>query len=115
MKLHSELKFPEELNMTRFLPSNTHTATQAQPSNANANTEINSAGTGSGAVTEAQTQKSDASQAQAQPQSAPSEAPQQTSAVYDLFAVLMHSGTAMGGHYYAYIKSLADQVYYQPV
>jgi hypothetical protein len=31
--------------------------------------------------------------------------------VYDLFAVLMHSGTAMGGHYYAYIKSFTDQVY----
>lgn len=29
---------------------------------------------------------------------------------YDLFAVLMHSGNAMGGHYYAYIKSFDDKV-----
>ncbi len=26
--------------------------------------------------------------------------------VYELFAVLVHSGSAMGGHYYAYIKAM---------
>ena len=29
--------------------------------------------------------------------------------LYELYAVLMHSGSALGGHYYAYIRSLADQ------
>ena len=28
--------------------------------------------------------------------------------VYELFAVLVHSGSALGGHYYAYIKVLDD-------
>ncbi|ETW00119.1 hypothetical protein H310_07533 [Aphanomyces invadans] len=28
--------------------------------------------------------------------------------VYELFSVLIHSGSAMGGHYYAYIKSFED-------
>lgn len=28
--------------------------------------------------------------------------------VYELFAVLIHSGSALGGHYYANIKSLGD-------
>lgn len=28
--------------------------------------------------------------------------------VYELFAVLVHSGTQSGGHYYAYIKSFED-------
>ena len=28
--------------------------------------------------------------------------------VYELFAILIHAGSAMGGHYYAYIKSAAD-------
>jgi len=26
--------------------------------------------------------------------------------VYELYAVLIHSGSAMGGHYYAYIKDM---------
>ena len=29
--------------------------------------------------------------------------------IYDLFAVLMHSGTANGGHYYSYIRAFNDQ------
>lgn len=28
--------------------------------------------------------------------------------VYELYAVLIHSGSALGGHYYAYIRSLGD-------
>lgn len=28
--------------------------------------------------------------------------------VYELYAVLIHSGSALGGHYYAHIKSLGD-------
>jgi hypothetical protein len=28
--------------------------------------------------------------------------------VYELYSVLVHSGSAMGGHYYAYIKSFED-------
>lgn len=29
--------------------------------------------------------------------------------VYELFAVLIHSGSALGGHYFAHIKSLGDE------
>ncbi len=32
------------------------------------------------------------------------------SAEYELFGVLMHSGTAVGGHYFAYIKPPAQTV-----
>jgi len=32
--------------------------------------------------------------------------------VYELFAVLIHSGGALGGHYYAYIKSFEDGKWY---
>ena len=32
--------------------------------------------------------------------------------VYELYAVLVHSGSAMGGHYYAYIKSNEDGLWY---
>jgi len=32
--------------------------------------------------------------------------------VYELYAVLVHSGSAMGGHYYAYIKSNEDGKWY---
>ena len=31
---------------------------------------------------------------------------------YELFAVLIHSGTAVGGHYFAYIKDLTEQRWY---
>lgn len=32
--------------------------------------------------------------------------------MYELFSVLIHSGSALGGHYYAYIKSLDDDTWY---
>mmetsp|Transcript_33433 Transcript_33433/g.51320 ORF Transcript_33433/g.51320 Transcript_33433/m.51320 type:complete len:418 (-) Transcript_33433:1242-2495(-) len=32
--------------------------------------------------------------------------------VYELFSILIHSGGAMGGHYYAYIKSFEDGLWY---
>ena len=32
--------------------------------------------------------------------------------VYELYAVLVHSGGAAGGHYYAYIKSFEDHKWY---
>lgn len=32
--------------------------------------------------------------------------------VYELYAVLVHSGSAMGGHYYCYIKSNEDKKWY---
>lgn len=32
--------------------------------------------------------------------------------VYELFSILIHSGSAMGGHYYAYIKSFEDGKWY---
>jgi hypothetical protein len=32
--------------------------------------------------------------------------------VYELYAVLIHSGSTMGGHYYAYIKSLSTNKWY---
>lgn len=37
---------------------------------------------------------------------------QQGDAVYELFSILIHSGGAMGGHYYAYIKSFEDKKWY---
>lgn len=32
--------------------------------------------------------------------------------VYELFSIMVHSGSANGGHYYAYIKSLDSQIWY---
>jgi len=32
--------------------------------------------------------------------------------VYELYAVLIHSGSALGGHYYAYIKNMASQKWF---
>jgi ubiquitin carboxyl-terminal hydrolase 47 len=32
--------------------------------------------------------------------------------VYELFSILIHSGSALGGHYYAYIKSFEDNHWY---
>ena len=32
--------------------------------------------------------------------------------VYELFSILIHSGSAMGGHYYAYIRSFEDGKWY---
>lgn len=32
--------------------------------------------------------------------------------VYELFSIVIHSGTAMGGHYYSYIKSFEDNLWY---
>jgi ubiquitin carboxyl-terminal hydrolase 47 len=32
--------------------------------------------------------------------------------VYELYSVLVHSGGAMGGHYYCYIKSFEDGKWY---
>jgi len=32
--------------------------------------------------------------------------------VYELFSIMIHSGSAIGGHYYAYIKSFADRQWY---
>ena len=37
---------------------------------------------------------------------------QQGEFVYELYAVLVHSGTHRGGHYYAYIKSFEDNKWY---
>jgi ubiquitin carboxyl-terminal hydrolase 47 len=32
--------------------------------------------------------------------------------VYELFSIMIHSGSAAGGHYYAYIKSFTDGQWY---
>ena len=32
--------------------------------------------------------------------------------VYELFSVLVHSGGAAGGHYYAYIKDIASDTWF---
>jgi ubiquitin carboxyl-terminal hydrolase 47 len=32
---------------------------------------------------------------------------------YELFAILIHSGSALGGHYYAYIKSFAEDKWFE--
>ena len=32
--------------------------------------------------------------------------------VYELYAILIHAGGALGGHYYAYIKSFEDGKWY---
>ena len=32
--------------------------------------------------------------------------------VYELFSIMIHSGSAMGGHYYAYIKCFEDSKWY---
>lgn len=32
--------------------------------------------------------------------------------MYELFSILIHSGSALGGHYYAYIKSFEDGKWY---
>lgn len=32
--------------------------------------------------------------------------------VYELFAIMIHSGSASGGHYYAYIKDFTTQQWY---
>ena len=39
----------------------------------------------------------------------PAAAAQSSPLIYDLFAVLMHSGTANGGHYYSYIRAFHGQ------
>jgi ubiquitin carboxyl-terminal hydrolase 47 len=33
--------------------------------------------------------------------------------VYELYSILIHSGSAMGGHYYAFIKSFEDGNWYK--
>lgn len=33
--------------------------------------------------------------------------------IYELFSILIHSGSAMGGHYYAYIRSFQDGKWYK--
>jgi hypothetical protein len=33
--------------------------------------------------------------------------------VYELYSVLIHRGSALGGHYYAYIKSFTDKKWYE--
>lgn len=37
---------------------------------------------------------------------------QQGPYVYELYSVLIHAGSAFGGHYYAYIKSFQDGKWY---
>jgi ubiquitin carboxyl-terminal hydrolase 47 len=32
--------------------------------------------------------------------------------VYELYAVLIHSGSALGGHYYAYIKNMSENKWF---
>ena len=32
--------------------------------------------------------------------------------VYELYSIMIHSGSAFGGHYYAYIKSFEDGKWY---
>jgi ubiquitin carboxyl-terminal hydrolase 47 len=32
--------------------------------------------------------------------------------VYELYAVLVHTGGAFGGHYFAYIKNISDGLWY---
>lgn len=36
----------------------------------------------------------------------------QNSLLYELFSVMVHSGSAAGGHYYACIKSFSDDQWY---
>lgn len=37
---------------------------------------------------------------------------QQGEFVYELYSIMIHSGGAYGGHYYAYIKSFEDGKWY---
>ena len=32
--------------------------------------------------------------------------------MYELFSIMIHSGSALGGHYYAYIKSFDNNCWY---
>ena len=32
--------------------------------------------------------------------------------VYELFSIMMHSGSALGGHYYTFIKSFQNGIWY---
>lgn len=32
--------------------------------------------------------------------------------IYELYSILIHSGSSMGGHYYAYIRSFQDGKWY---
>lgn len=36
----------------------------------------------------------------------------QSSLIFELFSVMVHSGSAAGGHYYACIKSFSDGLWY---
>ena len=38
---------------------------------------------------------------------------EKTKMQYELFGILMHSGVAVGGHYFAYLQSLSDKIWYE--
>ena len=124
VKLHSSLVFKETLDMTRFVKPGADASAAAAAVASNSAPATAASATASGAATAAApaagsdgAKASDSTNSSSAPAAAPAETPAAAAAVadkdavlYDLFAVLMHSGSATGGHYYAYIKSSTDQV-----
>ncbi|XP_078000160.1 ubiquitin carboxyl-terminal hydrolase 47-like [Glandiceps talaboti] len=110
IKLNDQMTFPEILDLSQFI-----TEDHQNKSDAESNTD-------SGAENEDSCHSNNSSDCQEDgvdegidiEQSASGETNHQPTnqCTYELFSIMVHSGSAAGGHYYAYIKSFTDGQWY---
>jgi len=109
IKLHDRVTFPERIKMSDFIHNDEfQTSKASQPQNFSSSckeTVINgdekcrdSCDAESASILKSEDNENGAAER-------PSE-------IYELFSIMIHSGNALGGHYYAYIKSFADDRWY---
>jgi ubiquitin carboxyl-terminal hydrolase 47 len=101
VKINSRFEFPSNIDLSEFVDTTAQTTSPAEPL-ASEPTEQSTPATGLPELDATDVHSATSAEQPEVP------APSQMSCHYELFAVLVHSGTALGGHYYAYIKELAS-------
>ncbi|XP_052243350.1 ubiquitin carboxyl-terminal hydrolase 47-like isoform X4 [Dreissena polymorpha] len=115
IKLNDKMSFPEILNLN-YLIEEVHTNAESAMSPDRENTVIesnaakncNDDAVDEGIEVEAGCSGSSLEEENEKNKQAEAQGPY----VYELFSIMIHSGSAAGGHYYAYIKCLTDGQWY---
>ncbi|XP_071791463.1 ubiquitin carboxyl-terminal hydrolase 47-like [Asterias amurensis] len=118
LKLNDKVSFPEILNMNKLLEDEeekgdeTNVASDVQSDEHNLENLNNLTNARRRSESPDDTIDEGIDVEQAASVSTPEETQTNGPYLYELFSIMVHSGTANGGHYYAYIKSFSDGRWY---
>ncbi|XP_061169220.1 ubiquitin carboxyl-terminal hydrolase 47-like isoform X7 [Saccostrea echinata] len=115
IKLNDKMSFPGVLNLNHLIEpehsgseesTTSHTLEESSDEGIDEGIEIESSTTGPSSENSSLSSEAAANDKNAK--TAGAKGPY----VYELFSIMVHSGSAAGGHYYAYIKSFKDGLWY---